>query len=338
MMKRQLFLVIVGLLTVFVLAGCMEKKQEDVVRDLEAKVKGMKSYQAEATLSIKTGNEPQEYKVEVWHKEPAYYRVNLKNAKKDQSQIILRNNEGVFVLTPSLNKSFRFQSDWPQNSSQAYLYESLVRDILKDKKNLSFKKTDKYYVFKTKTNYHHQNMLPQQEIKLNKSDLTPVSVKLMDNDQNVLVKVDFSKVKFDAKFDKGAFDMKQNMSRAQMDVQTTVKEDKSFAILYPRDTPQGVVLKEEKELKTDSGKRAILTYTGDKKSFTLIQEKAKVAEASSPIHVSGELVDLGFTIGALTKDSLTWSHNGVEYMLVSKGLKQEELLMVARSVTEKQVK
>ncbi len=52
-------------------------------------------------------------------------------------------------------------------------------------------------------------MLPRQEITLNKSDLTPVSVKLMDNDQNVLVKVDFSKVKFDAKFDKGAFDTKQ---------------------------------------------------------------------------------------------------------------------------------
>ena len=33
--------------------------------------------------------------------------------------------------------------------------------------------------------------MPRQEITLNKSDLTPVSVKLMDNDQNVLVKVDF---------------------------------------------------------------------------------------------------------------------------------------------------
>ena len=60
--------------------------------------------------------------------------------QKDQSQIILRNEEGVFVLTPALNKSFRFQSDWPQNSSQAYLYESLVRDILQDKKTLLLRK------------------------------------------------------------------------------------------------------------------------------------------------------------------------------------------------------
>lgn len=117
----------------------MEKKQDDVVRDLEAKVKGLKSYQAEAKLSIKTGNEPQEYKVEIWHKEPSFYRVNLQNAKKDQSQIILRNEEGVFVLTPALNKSFRFQSDWPQNSSQAYLYESLVRIFCRIRKTLLLK-------------------------------------------------------------------------------------------------------------------------------------------------------------------------------------------------------
>ncbi len=86
-MKRRLFLVLVGLLTVFVLAGCVEKKQDDVVRDLESKVKGMKSYQAEAKLSIKTGNEPQEYNVEIWHKEPSFYRVNLKNAKKIRAKL-----------------------------------------------------------------------------------------------------------------------------------------------------------------------------------------------------------------------------------------------------------
>lgn len=86
-MKRRLFLVLVGLLTVFVLAGCMEKKQDDVVRDLESKVKGMKSYQAEAKLSIKTGNEPQEYNVEIWHKEPSFYRVNLKMQKKIRAKL-----------------------------------------------------------------------------------------------------------------------------------------------------------------------------------------------------------------------------------------------------------
>lgn len=315
----------------------MEKSKEDVVADLNAKVEKMTGYEAEAKLFIKTGSEPQEYDVEIWHNKPAYYRVNLKNAKKDQSQIILRNDEGVFVLTPALNKSFRFQSNWPQNSSQSYLYESLVRDIMKDKE-ATFTSTDEHYIFKTKTNYQNHNMIPMQEITFSKRDLSPVEVKLLDNDDNSLVEVKFSKVKFNAKFDKGAFDMKRNMSGAQMEVPTAASEEQPFSILYPNDTPQGMTLKEEKELNTSSGKRVILTYGDEDKTFTLIQEKAKIATTSMPIGVSGEPVDLGFTVGALTENSVAWSHNGVDYMLAAKGLTQDEMLMVARSVYEKSSK
>ena len=79
--------------------------------------------------------------------------------------MILRNDEGVFVLTPALNKSFRFQSDWPQNSSQAYLFESLVKDIANDPE-AKFNVVEDKYVFETKTNYQNNKMLPTQEITL----------------------------------------------------------------------------------------------------------------------------------------------------------------------------
>jgi outer membrane lipoprotein-sorting protein len=333
-MKRRLFAVLCGLFTIFALTGCMQKSKEDVIQDLNEKVKKMTGYQAEAKLSIKTGADLQEYDVDIWHSKPTYYRVNLKNGKKDQSQIILRNDEGVFVLTPALNKSFRFQSNWPQNSSQSYLYESLVRDILKDK-DATFKSTKDAYVFQTKTNYQNHNMIPKQEVTFSKKDLSPVGVKLLDNDSNVLVEVKFSKMKFNAKFDKGAFDMKKNMSGAQMEVPTAAQEDKPFSVLYPNEVPKGMKQKEEKALQTSNGKRVIITYGDNKKSFTLIQEKATAAPTSAPISVSGEPVDLGFAVGALTKNSVTWSHNGVDYTLAAKGLTQDELLMVARSVYQK---
>src|SRR5690606_19116297 len=139
----------------------------------------LKGYKANAKMTLQMGTDPQTYDIEVWHKDPSYYRVNLKNAQKDQSQMILRNDDGVFVLTPALNKSFRFQSDWPKNSSQAYLYESLVKDILEDNE-AKFSATKEHYVFETKTRYQNNQMLPTQEITLNKSDLSPVSVKVMD--------------------------------------------------------------------------------------------------------------------------------------------------------------
>ena len=101
-------------------AACGAKSQEDVVKALNSKQKDLSGYKVDAKMTLKMGTDSQVYNVEIWHKDPSFYRVNLKNAEKDQSQMILRNEEGVFVLTPAL-KSFKFQSEWPQNSSQAYL-------------------------------------------------------------------------------------------------------------------------------------------------------------------------------------------------------------------------
>ncbi len=44
-------------------------------------------------------------------KDKDYYKVELYDKSLNQSQIIVRNQEGVFVLTPSLNQAFQFQSD-----------------------------------------------------------------------------------------------------------------------------------------------------------------------------------------------------------------------------------
>ena len=125
-------MLLTGLLVILMLSDCGKKSQEDVVTGLDKKAKEYTSYKAKAKMTIETGNEPQEYNVEIWHKKPSLYRVYLENPKKDQSQVILRNENGVFVLTPSLNKSFRFHSDWPNNSSQVYLFESLVKDVKND--------------------------------------------------------------------------------------------------------------------------------------------------------------------------------------------------------------
>lgn len=166
-MRKNGLLLLAGLMVFFVLAACGTKTQEDVVRDLNGKLAKLSSYKANAKMTLQMGTEPQTYEVQIWHKDPSFYRVNLKNAKKDQSQMILRNDQGVFVLTPALNKSFRFQSNWPQNSSQAYLYESLIKDIIQDKQ-AKFTSTKDHYVFETKTRYQNNKMLPLQEITINK--------------------------------------------------------------------------------------------------------------------------------------------------------------------------
>ena len=67
-------------------------------------------------------------------------------------EIILKNKDGVYVLTPALNKSFKFESNWPNNSSQSYILSALVNDINTDNE-AQVEKVDNTYVIKSKVNY-----------------------------------------------------------------------------------------------------------------------------------------------------------------------------------------
>ncbi|GER68481.1 sporulation protein YdcC [Weizmannia acidilactici] len=332
-MKRKYWVLLAAFAAILVLSACGAKSPQDVAEKLNEKAEKMDGYKLNAKMTLKMGNGPRTYDIEVWHNKPSYYRVNLKNADKGQSQMILRNKEGVFVVTPALNKSYRFQSDWPNNTSQAYLYESLVKDILEDKDaKLTVKKNQ--YVFETKTRYQNHKMLPYQQIAFDKRTLAPVSVKVMDTDRNTLVKVLFTKVDFNAKFDNNAFDTKKNMTGAKLEVPVDAKVgNKEFSVKYPTAKIGHTTLLDEQEVATADGKRVILTYTGDK-MYTLIEEKAEVLPAVSTeaIPANGKIADLGFTIGTMTGDSLSWTENGVEYTLASKSLTAAEMIEIAQSV------
>jgi len=208
-------------------------------------------------------------------------------------------------------------------------------------KEAKFSSTKDYYIFETKTRYQNNSMLPYQEIKLNKSDLSPAVVKVMDPDRNPLVTVEFSKVKFNADFDKDDFDMKKNMTRAQLNLPAMANgknKDQSFTIKYPTFELTGTKLLEEKTVKIEDGKRVVLTYDG-KKSYTLVQEKVSTKVASAnPTLMEGDIVDLGATIGALSDHSLSWSQGGVDYMIASKNLTRDEMVEIAKSVQGDSVK
>ncbi|RBW67844.1 LolA family protein [Bacillus taeanensis] len=338
-MRKMRSVILILVVFLLALAGCGQKSQEDILGSLEEKWEKLDSYKAEATMTLETGDEPRIYQVEVWHKKPSYYRVKLQNADQEQSQIILRNDEGVFVLTPALNKSFRFQSEWPDNQSQVYLYESLINDILNDKeRTFKVKEKEKDYTFTTKTNYQNKN-LHEQEITLSGKTLAPEKVAIKDKDLNVLVTVEFKNVTFDHPFKEEDFDMQRNMTGAKLEIPTMAETDQQMEVMYPMYVPDGLVLSEEKELSVDGEEKVILSYTGDK-SFTLIQQQARAAvETSTPVSMMyGEPVDLGFTIGVMNNQSISWMHKGMEFYLTSNNMDEDELAAVARSVQGMTVK
>ena len=122
---------------------------------------------------MNTGTEPKTYKIEVWHSEPEFYKVEVRD-ENDVSQLILRNEEGVFVVTPSTNKSYKFQSEWPHKSSQAYLLEGLLQQIKSDKE-AKMTEEDKAYVFVVGLE-GDKSGLPAAKIEIDKKTLKPQQV------------------------------------------------------------------------------------------------------------------------------------------------------------------
>ncbi|MFZ3578916.1 LolA family protein [Virgibacillus sp. DJP39] len=324
---------------VLLLSACGEKSQEDVMGKLSDNLEDMKGYKATAEMKMDTGNENEVFNIDILHKKDDLYRVQLTTDKKDkESQVILKNKEGVFVLTPALNKSFKFQSEWPENGSQPYLYQSLLNDIEKDE-DAVFSSTEEYYVFQTKTNYQSNNNLPYQEIYFDKNTYTPVHVKVLDKDKKAVVEVKFTSFEMDPEFKKDAFEIEKNMtSSTSTDVPVTTDSTNSFSVMFPLNTA-GAVLAEQIETDLeDGGTRVIMTFEGEK-DFTLVEEQINVEQTlASPQMVDGEIVNLGFAVGAISENSIEWHVNGTDFLLASDELTREELIEVATSVQGQEIK
>lgn len=329
------------------LAACGEKSQEDVVAKLQETTEDLDGYKATAEMAMNTGSEEQTFAIDVWFQKDNKYRVKLENGMDQQeSQIILKNDDGVFVLTPALDKSFKFQTEWPDNSSQPYLFQSLVTDVVNDPE-ATFESTDNHYVFKTKTNYQSNNNLPFQEVYFDKGAFTPAMVKVLDKDGNALVNVTFSNFELDPTFAEDDFSMEKNMegavnkegeeSSATEDVEASGSVTDDLMVVYPQFTA-GAENTSKREVEMEDGARVILTFEGEK-NFTIVEEK-KLTEnvMSQPQEVNGEIINLGNTIGALEENTLQWTFGGVDYTLASDDLTREEMIQVAQSVQGQVVK
>ncbi|MCF6093761.1 DUF4367 domain-containing protein [Microaerobacter geothermalis] len=330
-MKRLSFVFILLLVFTLLLAGCGTKDEADILKSLEKKMDELDGYKANALLSINTGNTPQQYDVEIWYKEPDFYRIALNNKEREITQIILKNEDGVFVLTPHLNKSFRFQSDWPDNQGQVYLYQSLVKSIFDDGER-KFLPEGNVYSFEVNANYQNRNLV-KQKIWLNEDGLTPAKVEIMDADGNVLVGLEFNDFQFTSDFEKDSFDNERNMTSGLLRSVPAMAQEKpkgSFGVIIPSYTPDGVDLVEQKEVTIDGEPSVVLKFKGVY-NYSLVEERPKSISVSLPY---GTPVDLGPVIGVMSlngKPSLTWTYDGVDYLL-SGDLPEVEMVSIAKSV------
>ena len=325
-MKKVL---LVFFFSIFLLSGCGKYGEEDVIKDFSNKVEDAKAYYVEGSLELVNNDDVYHYDVEVAFKKDNYYRVSLTNTSNNHTQVILKNDDGVYVVTPSLNKSFKFQSDWPYSNSQIYLLEAIVNDI-KDDKERSFKEIKNGYTFTTAVNYPNNRNLIKQKIELS-SKLKLKKVQVYNSDSVICMTMEFKDIDYSPTFKKNYFSLDTVMktySVSEEEVKQTSNLDDS---IYPLMVPSGTKLTNEEKVTKDNGERIIMTFDGEK-PFLLVEETANIEDEFTIIPTYGEPYQLMDTLGVMTNNSLNWTTNGIEYYLVSDVLNQDELVEVAQSI------
>lgn len=368
-MKKKILFLMIFFLTLL-LVGCGKYGEDDAIKDFKKKIEKADSYRVTGTLEITNNDDTYQYKVDASYKKNDNYRVSLINKSNNHEQIILKNSDGVYVVTPSLNKSFKFQSDWPKNNSQIYLLSSILNDIKNDSER-KFTEKNGNYIFTTKVNYPNNTELSKQVITLdNKLNLKTIEVQNNNGIPQMTMK--FDNIDYNSNFNSNYFDLnsiidsidnpdnksknnikdnndsKETNKEKDNSIESNNKENNSTSdnnkdksteqsgglddIIYPLYIPTGTSLIEKEKVSKTDGERVILTFDGEK-PFLLVEETSSINDEFSIVPTLGEPYLLIDTIGALTNNSITWSSNGIDYYIVSDAMSQIELIEIASSIS-----
>ena len=317
--------IILGILiSCLLLTGCSKYDKDSIIKDLEKKIKS--GYKLSGRLNVVNNDENYNYDVDVYNKNDNY-KVILTNKSNDHTQVILKNSDGVYVLTPALNKSFKFQSDWPYNNSQIYLLNTLINDIKEDKNSKFFNK-DNEYVFTSVVRYVNNNRLVNQKVVLGK-DGTFEKVIVYDKEGIEAMTFDIDRIDYSYKFKKDEFDLDSIIDSSEEKVLESGNLDD---IIYPLYVPNGTKLVNEDRIKKSNGERVIMNYDGDK-PFLLVEETSDVFNEFTIIPTIGEPYLIMDTLGVVSNNSLSFSSDGIDYYLVSDVMSSDELIEVAQSIS-----
>jgi outer membrane lipoprotein-sorting protein len=320
--KKIIFLILI----MIIISGCGKNNVEKAIDNLTKKIEDIQSYHLEGIMDIVNNENTYSYDVDVVYKKDNNFKVSLKNKINNHEQIILRNNDGVYILTPSLNKSFKFQSEWPYNNSQSYLLQNLINDIKNDNEKIQ-EENENGYIITTKTNYSNNKDLKKQKIYINK-DKNIYQVEVLGENDIVKIKMMINNIDYNSNYNDDFFKLENNMQVSkERDEHVSKIED----IIYPMYIPQNTFLSSQDKVTTETGERVIMTFAGDN-PFMLIQETINQSE-NGITSVNGEPYQLHDSIGIIDNTSITWVNQGMEYYLVSNTLNQEQLINVANSLT-----
>lgn len=292
----------------------------------EKTMNNMSSYVLEGDMEITKGEDVKTYAVQVGYQNVEgndYFKVSLLDKDLNQEQVILRNGEGVSVITPSLNQVFKFEGEWPMNSPKPYLLQSMV-DIVNQEDAVIEKDSEGYLitspvVYPNNKNYVRQEMMFDKDAKIK-------WLQIFNQDNNAELKIVFNKVEYDTDIAEDYFSVPTNIEAG---VSSSVISDEDLP-LFPMQVYNSA-LSNKTTMETNGVTKHILEFSGEK-NFTVVESKRESSEKTETVMMPGEIIDVLDVVGFYDGNQLSAIYNGIEFTVFSDELGPEEMMSVINSM------
>lgn len=319
--------VIAGLgIVILIIALCFTLKPKSFDKQFSSVMENMDSYILEGDMEITKGEDVKTYALQVGYQkvdELDFFKVSILDKELNQEQIILRNAEGVFVVTPSLNQVFKFEGDWPMNSPKPYLLQSMA-DIV-NQEDSEVTKEDEGYKITSPVIYPNNKNYAKQEMMFDE-DANIKWLQIFNQDNTVELKIVFQKVEYNKELPENTFV-----------APTTLETPSSGLALSDEDLPMypsavfDAQLSNKTTMASDGTVKHMLEFTGEK-NFTVVESVRTSSENTQTVIMPGQIVDSLDVIGFYDGNRMSAIYHGVEFTVFSDDLAPEEMMRVITSM------
>jgi outer membrane lipoprotein-sorting protein len=327
-MRRITKLALAMGIVVAAVAGCGIASKEDMANRLknEAAALDSSNYLSTATMTVQMDNSSQTYYIETAYESPSIYRIKLGDANKNINQIIVRNESGMFIVSPSLQKVFRFNGNWAQNQGHIYLYDQILQQLAASK-DLKQVKSGSDYTFEIPTATGN-DVVTKEQVVLNSKSLDPKQVVLFDQKGRAVVTIKFLTFKQNMTFQTADFDPHKLINQSGATKTTLAGQTVDTGFIPPSDLLGDTLDLQAPEAMSDG---FLLRYKG-MHDFVLNQWRPDSQDQGIP---NAKMVDL-FGVPALFTNvngdkEMIWMNDDREFALTSHQLSLGEMKQVAIS-------
>lgn len=323
-MKKKML--IAGIALVVLIAGFIMFRPKSFSKECEKTMSNLTSYTMQGEMELNKGEDVKSYLLEVNYKKGEaddYYKVSLFDKNLNQEQVLLRNNEGVFVVTPSLNQIFKFEGEWPLNSPKPYLVQTMY-DVMKNEEAEISESKEGANVISPVT-YPNNKNYKRQEMSFD-ADAKPQLIEIFDEDNTVQLRLIFDKVEYNNTLSDDVFKTPGNLesSVAAMPINN---EDLP---LYPVSVFDSKLVSKN-VMEVNGEERHILEFVGDK-NFTIVETIKSASNETQTVFMPQEMIDAIDVIGFYDGASMSSYHQNVELTVFSQDLSPEEMMSVISSM------